>query len=94
MVLTNTADRASREVVQAYWQPERSAPIRLLGYAVADEVMTGEERTVTVNCDSRAFRLWDEAASGWVTPPGGTLLVARGLGDIRLEIPRSSSHFA
>ena len=89
VVLANTADRASREVVQVYWQPEGSAPVRLVGYAVADEVLPGEERTVTVTCDPRAFRLWDEAASGWVTTTGGTYLVARGLGDIRLEVPRS-----
>ena len=42
--------------------------MRLVGYAVADEVVPGEERTVTVACDPRAFRLWDEAASGGITP--------------------------
>jgi len=88
VVLANTANRTSREVVQVYWRPEGSAPVRLVGYAVADEVVPGEERTVTVATDPRAFRLWDEAAVGWVTPPGGTFLIARGLGDIRLEIPR------
>jgi beta-glucosidase len=88
VVLANTADRASREVVQVYWRPEGSAPIRLVGYAVADEVVPGEERSVAITCDPRAFRLWDEAASDWITPTGGTFLVARGLGDIRLEIPR------
>jgi beta-glucosidase len=88
VVLANAGDRASREVVQVYWRPEDSAPVRLVGYAIADEVVPGEERTVSVPCDRRAFRLWDEAASGWAMPAGGTLLVARGLGDIRLEIPR------
>jgi beta-glucosidase len=88
VVLANTAARASLEVVQVYWRPDSSAPIRLVGYAVADDVVPGEERTVTVACDARAFRLWDEAASGWVSPSGGTLLVARGLGDIRLEVSR------
>ena len=89
MVLANTANRISREVVQVYWRPDGSAPVRLVGYAMADEVVPGEERTVTVACDARAFRLWDEAATGWTTPRGGTLLVARGLGDIRLEVPRN-----
>jgi beta-glucosidase len=89
VVLANTSDRTSREVVQVYWRPEGSAPVRLVGYAIADEVVPGEERTVTVATDPRAFRLWDESASGWVTPTGGTLLVARGLGDIRIEIPRA-----
>jgi beta-glucosidase len=89
VVLANTANRTSREVVQVYWRPQGSAPVRLVGYAVADEVVPGEERRVTVECDPRAFRLWDESASGWVTPTGGTLLVARGLGDIRIEVPRA-----
>lgn len=89
VVLANTASRISREVVQVYWQPDGSAPVRLVGYAIADDVVPGEERSVTVACDPRAFRLWDEAASGWITPRGGTLLVARGLGDIRLEVPRN-----
>jgi hypothetical protein len=51
-------------------------------------VVPGEERTVTVACDPRVFRLWDETTSDWATPSGGTFLVARGLGDIRLEVPR------
>ena len=87
--LTNTASRPSREVVQVYWRPaESDAPVRLVGYAVADQVMPGEERSVTVPCDARAFRLWDTDSSSWTTPAGGTLLVARGLGDVRLELGR------
>jgi beta-glucosidase len=89
VVLANTANRPSREVVQVYWRPEGGAPGRLVGYAIADEVVSGEERTVTVACDPRAFRLWDEATSDWATPSGGTFLVARGLGDIRIEVPRT-----
>jgi hypothetical protein len=52
------------------------AQVRLVGYAVADEVVPGEERTVTVACDPRAFRLWNEAASDWEAPSGGTFLIA------------------
>ena len=88
VVLANTADRVSREVVQIYWRPDGPAPVRLVGYAIADEVVPAEERTITVACDRRAFRLWDETTSDWTTPSGGTFLVARGLGDIRLEVPR------
>jgi beta-glucosidase len=77
VVLANTADRPSREVVQVYWQPEGSAPVRLVGYAIADEMLPVEERRVAVACDLRAFRLWDEAASGWTMPPGGTFLGER-----------------
>ena len=42
-----------------------------------------------MTCDPRAFRLWDEATFSWATPAGGMFLVARGLGDVRLEIPRA-----
>ena len=87
-MITNTAERPSREVVQVYWRPDGDAPVRLVGYAVADEVVPGETRSVTVPCDHRAFRLWDAAASHWTRPSGGTLLLARGLGDVRLELPR------
>lgn len=87
--ITNTATRPSREVVQVYWRPEGDAPVRLVGYAVADEVLPCEERAVMVACDARAFRLWDTDAARWTTPAGGTLLVARGLGDVRAELPRS-----
>ena len=89
VLITNTAERPSREVVQVYWRPEDgNAPVRLVGFAVADEVVPGEERQVKVACDPRACRLWDTATSGWSTPAGGTLVVARGLGDVRLELPR------
>jgi beta-glucosidase len=89
VLVTNTAERPSREVVQVYWRPEgAAAPVRLVGFAVADEVVPGEERQVKVACDPRAFRLWDSDTSSWSTPVGGTLLVARGLGDIRLDLPR------
>ena len=92
VLLTNTADRPAREVVQVYWRPaDPDAPVRLVGYAVADEVVPGEERSVTVRCDARAFRLWDSDASSWTTPSGGTLLVARGLGDVRLELRRGTA---
>ena len=47
VLVTNTADRPSREVVQVYWRPaDPEAPVRLVGYAVADEVVPGEERSV------------------------------------------------
>jgi hypothetical protein len=46
---------------------------------------------VTVRCDPRAFRLWNSDSSSWTTPPGGTLLLARGLGDVRLELLRGQA---
>ena len=57
-------------------------------YTIADEVVPGEERSLTVACDPRAFRLWAEPAGSLTTPSGGALPLARGLGDVRLEITR------
>src|SRR5581483_9852497 len=40
------------------------------------------------SCDPRMWRRWDTAAGHWDTLPGaGELLIARGLGDIRLRLP-------
>ena len=45
-------------------------------------------RSVTVPTDERMWRRWDERSSAWATVgPGGDLIVARGLGDIRATVP-------
>jgi beta-glucosidase len=84
VTVRNTAERGSREVVQVYLQPaEPGQPVRLVGWGAA-EVNAGGTATVTVDCDARLWRRWDEQAGRWSTlTGGGELLVARGLGDIR-----------
>jgi beta-glucosidase len=86
--LTNTGERDSREVVQVYYEPQAdSQPIRLVGWATA-QVATGASTTVDVSTDARLWRRWDSHASSWGEPlTGGRLLVARGLGDIRADLP-------
>ncbi|GIF45973.1 beta-glucosidase [Asanoa ferruginea] len=85
VTVTNTGTRPSREVVQVYFAPsEPDQPVRLVGWAAA-EAAPGESVPVTVDCDTRLWRRWDGA--GWATLTGGTLLVARGLGDIRATLP-------
>ena len=37
--------------------------------------------------DPRMWRRWDVDAGGWAALEGGELLVARGLGDVRLRLP-------
>ncbi|WP_406384696.1 glycoside hydrolase family 3 C-terminal domain-containing protein [Streptomyces sp. NBC_00117] len=87
--LTNTSARPSRETVQVYFAPADSAqPVRLAGYTGVD-VPAGASVTVTVACDRRLFCRWDEAAHAWASLTGGELLVARGLGDIRAQVPLS-----
>lgn len=86
--LSNTGPRPSREVVQVYFQPsEDDEPVRLVGWGAAT-VDPGEGTTVEVETDPRLWRRWDESANAWSTlQPGGELLVARGLGDIRARLP-------
>ncbi|HEV7711761.1 MAG TPA: glycoside hydrolase family 3 C-terminal domain-containing protein [Asanoa sp.] len=88
VTVTNTGARPSREVVQVYLAPsEPDQPVRLVGWA-AVEAAPGESVPVTVDCDGRLWRRWD--GDGWATLAGGTLLVARGLGDVRATLPLTS----
>ncbi len=84
VTVTNTGERASREVVQVYFEPsEEDQPVRLVGWR-AVRAEPGESVSVTVPCDRRLWRRWD---SGWATLRGeGRLLVARGLGDVRATL--------
>lgn len=84
----NAADRTSREVVQAYLRPSDPAePVRLVGFA-AGRIPAGEQVRIPVVCDPRLWRSWDEQAGRWAElAPGGELLVARGLGDVRGRVP-------
>ncbi|WP_434443056.1 glycoside hydrolase family 3 C-terminal domain-containing protein [Lentzea sp. E54] len=80
--LTNTGDRAGREVVQVYLRP-RDEPVRLVGWSVVD-VTAGETAQVEVPCSARVQRVW---ADGWQPLRGGEVLIARGLGDVRVTLP-------
>ena len=92
MSLRNTSDRSSREVVQVYFAPaDPRQPVRLVGWAGA-EVAAGQTADITVACDQRMWRRWDAAAGRWdILPDTGELLIARGLGDIRLRLPLSQA---
>ena len=91
VALRNTGERPSREVVQVYFSPaDGTQPIRLVGWAATD-VDPGATAEVAVRCDSRP-----PPAGGTPRPPSfmsgsaaGELLVARGLGDVRLRLPLS-----
>ncbi len=83
----NTGRRDSREVVQVYYRPaEHDQPVRLVGWQAVD-VPAGAESTVQVTTDPRMWRRWDVHSSAWrQLAAGGELLIARGLGDIRVSI--------
>jgi beta-glucosidase len=85
--LRNSGDRASREVVQVYFAPADSEqPVRLVGWSGVD-VPAGAAAEVTVRCDARMWRTWDAVAGRWSRLDGaGELLIARGLGDVRLRL--------
>jgi beta-glucosidase len=74
-------------VVQVYLSPaDAGQPVRLVGWAAAD-VPAGDTAQVVVHCDERMLRRWDARAQGWARLDGGELLIARGLGDVRLRLP-------
>jgi beta-glucosidase len=87
VTVTNTGTRPSREVVQVYLQPsDPDQPVRLVGWRAVD-VAPGATASVTVPTDARLWRRWDTAAGRWAAlRPGGRLLVARGLGDVRAAV--------
>lgn len=82
--IENVGKRPSREVVQVYLRPADDV-VRLVGWGAA-AVEPGARATVSVRFDARAMRRWDEAAHGWGPLLDGRLQVARGLGDVRLEV--------
>ena len=88
VTVANSSTHDAREVVQVYLRPDvDDQPVRLVGFA-AVHVSAGSEASVTVETDARLWRRWDEAADSWGEPlTGGTLLVARGLGDVQAELP-------
>ncbi len=83
VALANSGERTGREVVQVYLRPADAAePVRLIGWACV-ELAAGGSAVVDVACDGRAQRVWD---GGWRPLAGAEVLVARGLGDIRLRL--------
>ncbi|GAB2994349.1 glycoside hydrolase family 3 C-terminal domain-containing protein [Amycolatopsis acidiphila] len=77
--VTNVGARTGREVVQVYLRPE-GEPVRLIGWAGVD-LDPGARAEVEVSCDPRVQRVWDNGS--W-RPLTGAVLIARGLGDVRV----------
>lgn len=83
VTVTNTGSRPGREVVQVYASKPSTAlerPTRwLAGFAVVD-AEPGEEVSVAVHVDGRAFEHWDVASHRWSVESG----------DFELHVARSA----
>ena len=87
--VTNTGDRAGKEIVQLYVHDQRSSMVRpckeLKGF-VKVELQPGETRTLTLTLDFRAFAFYHPGHRCWVTEDGAfDLLVGASSRDIRLK---------
>ncbi|HEY3711443.1 MAG TPA: glycoside hydrolase family 3 C-terminal domain-containing protein [Amycolatopsis sp.] len=82
--VANSGSRAGREVVQVYLRPD-GEPVRLIGWAGL-RLEPGHSAQVEVPCDPRVQRIWRDG--GWrPLPARGEVLIARGLGDVRITLP-------
>ncbi|MBL0707141.1 glycoside hydrolase family 3 C-terminal domain-containing protein [Sinomonas cellulolyticus] len=93
VTLSNTGERRGKETVQVYRIPDNGETPRLIGWAQVS-LGPGESGTVRVECDARTQRIWDAAGHRWLPLTGGTLAVARGLGDIRTTVPLDAAQEA
>jgi beta-glucosidase len=85
--VTNTGDRAGREVVQAYVRAPGEPDARLAGFAGV-HVEPGETAQVTVVLDDRAFSRWDAGSRSWRVVPGThEVLVGRSSVDLPYVLP-------
>lgn len=88
--ITNTGDRAGKEIVQLYVRDHESTLVRpekeLKGFAkVALE--PGETKTVSIKLDFRAFAYYHPAHKQWITEDGDfDLLIGASATDIRQRV--------
>jgi beta-glucosidase len=91
VTVRNTGARDGREVVQVYVEPpaggDAGRPTRWLGGFSVVHAAAGAHAVVQVRVDADAFRTWDSARPGWVTPAGTyPLRVGRSSSDLRLTV--------
>ena len=87
----NTGARDGREVVQVYVEPPGAGrrAVRCAGSAGSASCtpQPGAHADVQVRVDADAFRTWDSALPGWVTPAGTyPIRVGRSSSDLRLSV--------
>ncbi|MBR6779846.1 MAG: glycoside hydrolase family 3 C-terminal domain-containing protein [Clostridia bacterium] len=85
----NTGDRAGAEVAQVYVSDTESTvyrPVKELKGFKKIFLEPGEEKTVTVELDKRAFAFWNTAIGDWYVESGAfDILVGASSRDIRLQ---------
>ncbi|MEU1287728.1 glycoside hydrolase family 3 C-terminal domain-containing protein [Kitasatospora sp. NPDC005856] len=86
----NTGDRPGHEVVQIYVAADDrdgvERPRRWLAGFASVTAEPGEAATAEITLPERAFQVWDEAAYGWATVPGGYRIHAgRSVADLRIS---------
>jgi beta-glucosidase len=90
VVTRNTGKRSGRDVKQVYVTPppgDPGRPVRTLAAFAGVQAAPGEAAEVRVRVPARAFGRWDEAAGGWVYPPGEyTVEVGRSSRDLPLSL--------
>lgn len=91
ILLRNTSQAATKEVVQLYVHDEASRldrPEQELKAFDKVSLAAGEEKRVTLSLDKRAFSYFDEDKGDWVLEPGRfTLRIGPSSRDIRAEVP-------
>ena len=91
--VTNTGDRAGKEIVQVYVHDHQSDLIRpqkeLKGFAKV-ELLPGETQTVSIDLDFRAFAYYHPKYGQWITESGDVdILVGASSVDIRHTLKAS-----
>lgn len=87
VALANSGFWPGKETTQAYLIPnDPDEPARLIGWAQVS-LSPGEKGNVRIKCDPRTQRVWNPTDRTWLQMNGGTIAIARGLGDIRIKFP-------
>lgn len=89
VTITNTGDRAGKEVVQLYISDVESSVIRpkkeLKGFEKV-ELQPGESKTITFSLTPEALAFYNENSSSWTVESGEyRVLIGASSADIRLE---------
>lgn len=81
VTLTNTGERAGKEVVQVYVKPRNSAylrPVKELRAFAKVELAAGETKTVELTLAARDFSLYDQQRAAWRMEGGSYQILAGG----------------